>query len=105
MFEERLKKLLKKEGLTMEQLGQKIGLTGSAISMMIIGKRKPSYESLEALCKILKTTPNYLMGYEDEITEQERAILKTFAAFTSNSQNESQAQNTPQQTKAPEKER
>ena len=103
MFEERLKYLMKREGLSAKQLGKEIGLTDSAIYMMLNGGRKPSYESLTALCKILKTTPNYLCGFEDEISEQDRQLLQAFKAMATNTPNEAQAQNYSIQTQ--EKER
>jgi len=105
MFEERLKNLIKKEGLTLEQVGKSIGVTGSAISMMLRGDRKPSYEALQGLCKTLKTTPNYLLGFEDEISEQDRAILAAIKSVAANTQNENKSQDNPIQKQLPEKAR
>lgn len=76
MFEEKLKELMREKGITHQQLGEAIGLTGSAVSMMVSGVRKPSFESLTAICRELGTTPNYLMGFGEQITEQDMAILK-----------------------------
>ena len=76
MFEDNLKKLMKEKKMTHQKLGEAIGLSGSAVSMMVTGERKPSYESLNAICKELGTTPNYLMGFDEDITDQDRAILR-----------------------------
>ena len=57
---------MKSKGITHKQLGEAIGLSGSAVSMMVSGERKPSYESLKAICKVLGTSPNFLVDGEAE---------------------------------------
>lgn len=64
MFGNNLKRMMKEKGINQQELGQAIGLAGSSISMMISGTRKPSYESLLAICKVLETTPNVLLSDE-----------------------------------------
>ena len=66
MFAENLRKLMKEKGITHQQLGEAIGLSSSAVSMMVSGGRKPSYKSLEAICKKLDTTPTFLMDGKSE---------------------------------------
>lgn len=66
MFEENLKKLMRSKKITHQMLGDAIGLSGSAVSMMVNGSRKPSYESLLSICNVLGTTPNYLLYGEQD---------------------------------------
>ena len=63
-------------GLTMKELGDKVGVTESAISLYELGKRKPDYEMLLKLSEALGTDVNHLLGkaiYDDlqRISEDE----------------------------------
>ena len=66
MFGKKLNKLLQENNMTQTMLGNLVGLSNGAISMLLKEERKPSYESLEKICKVLHTTPNYLMNDELE---------------------------------------
>lgn len=55
-------------GMTMKELGDKVGVTESAISLYELGKRKPDYEMLLKLSEALNTDVNHLLGkglYDD----------------------------------------
>lgn len=57
-------------GLTMEELGKKVGCTLSAISNYERGKREPNYEMLLKLSEALDTDVYHLLGKaEPDITE------------------------------------
>lgn len=56
----RLKELCKKRGLTLTELGQKIGVAQATISGFQTGKIKPSFDSLEKLCAALNVSPGEL---------------------------------------------
>lgn len=49
-------------GMTMKELGDKVGVTESAISLYELGKRKPDYEMLLKLSEALGTDVNHLLG-------------------------------------------
>lgn len=74
-FENNLRQMMKEKGITHQQLGERIGLSNSAISMMVTGVRKPSFESLVSICRELDTTPNILMGFETA-ANQKKLILQ-----------------------------
>lgn len=105
MFEDNLKKIMKEKGITHQQLGEAIGLSGSAISMMVSGERKPSFESLTAICRELKTTPNKLMGFEEEFTDQDRAILRAVKSVAGIQKQAESNSDTSKQVQVLEKER
>lgn len=105
MFEDNLKKLMKEKKITHQKLGEAIGLSGSAVSMMVSGERKPSYESLNAICKELGTTPNFLMGFDEDITDQDRAILKAVKSVAGIQKQTESNPDTTKQVPVSEKER
>lgn len=59
---EALKALRKAKGLTASQLGEMVGVSGSAISQYETGKKNPSYPVLLALADALETTVDRLSG-------------------------------------------
>lgn len=63
-FGERLREQRKACGLTMEELGKKIGVTGAAISRYELGQREPSFRGIELLAEALNVSPAFLQGYE-----------------------------------------
>lgn len=64
-FKDMLVFLRKREGLSQFELGEKLGLTKSTISMYENGKRKPSFEALEAIADFFNVSMNFLMGKND----------------------------------------
>lgn len=50
----RLKKARKSLGLTQEQVAEKIGITANSYARIERGDAKPSYDTLKAICRILK---------------------------------------------------
>ena len=61
-FHEKLKVLRKKEGLTQQEVADKIGINRGSYSNWEKGKREPSFENLIKLANILNTTTDYLLG-------------------------------------------
>lgn len=51
--------------MTMKELGEKVGLTESAIGMIERGERNPSFDKLPLIANALKTEPSFLMGWSD----------------------------------------
>lgn len=61
-FSDTLKYLRKRAGMSQEELGLKIGVQKSTVSMYERGERKPSYEVLEAIADCFNVDMDYLTG-------------------------------------------
>ena len=49
-------------GITMRQLGKKVGCSEAAISNYELGKREPDYETLLKIGEVLGVSVSYLLG-------------------------------------------
>lgn len=63
-FGNRLKELRKQQGLTQQQLADRIGVTKSVISFYELKERAPSPEVLIKLSYIFHVSTDYLLGIE-----------------------------------------
>ncbi len=61
---ERIKELRSKKGLTQEELGKLIGISGVAIMRYEKGQREPDIKTIEKLALKLGVSPLQLMGWE-----------------------------------------
>lgn len=61
---ERIKKLAKERGLTLQQVAKKAGIGINSIYRW--NKVTPSSNSLEKVAKVFNVTPDYLRGYIDD---------------------------------------
>lgn len=61
-FSDTLKYLRKRANMSQEELGLKIGVKKSTVSMYERGDRKPSYEVLEAIADCFNVDMDYLTG-------------------------------------------
>lgn len=50
-MKDRIKNIRKENNLTMEQFGNRIGVTKSSVSMIESGKNKPSEQTIKLICK------------------------------------------------------
>lgn len=67
---ERIKARRLKLGLTLEQVGKKLGVNRSTIKRYEDGKtQRIGQDTLEKLAVVLKTTPEYLMGWDTPAKE------------------------------------
>lgn len=67
-FKDIVRQLRKERGLTQQELADKIGLTTKVtISQYETGKRKPSFEMIEALADVFHVDMNYLLGFTEKI--------------------------------------
>jgi transcriptional regulator with XRE-family HTH domain len=67
LFSERLSESLKASGLSQSQVAKQAGITAPYLSDLKKGKRgNPSTEVVRKLAAALKTSPFWLMGYEDD---------------------------------------
>lgn len=65
MFASRLRNLRENIGLTQEELGKKINLVKSNISMYEKGNRIPNVEILEQMSELFDVSIDYLLGRTD----------------------------------------
>ena len=95
-FEDTLKKLRLSKGLTQEELAKETGLAKSSISMYESGRRKPSFEVLEAFADFFNVDMNtlweipptdYLFG------EGGAAMHESFTPYGKNMQKETDLDN------------
>lgn len=59
-----LKNLRKVKGISQVKLAEDLGVSAGIIGMYESGKRKPSYEALEAIADYFNVTIDYLTGRE-----------------------------------------
>ena len=59
-----LKKLRQQEGMTQQQLANKLGVTKSVVSYYELQERYPSPEILTQLAQIFHVSTDYLLGIE-----------------------------------------
>lgn len=63
-FGERLKKLRQGEGMSQQQLADRLGVTKSVVSYYELHERHPSPEVLIKLSSIFHTSTDFLLGLE-----------------------------------------
>ena len=69
-FGQRVRTMRRSSNLTQEELAEKAGISTSFLGHIERGSRVASLETLVALCNILKTTPQHLLGasLDDDLT-------------------------------------
>lgn len=67
-FSQIVKSLRLERGWSQQEVADRVGLNKMTISQYENGKRKPSFEVIEALAEIFHVDMNYLLGYSDKIT-------------------------------------
>lgn len=65
VFSQRLKEAREQRGFTQFDLGKEAGLPSTTISHFESGSRKPSFDNLKRLTKVLAVSTDYLMGIVD----------------------------------------
>lgn len=69
-FNQQLAALRKARGISQENLADMLGVSRQAVSKWETGETQPEMANLLALCSILEVSPNQLMGWEAEDTEE-----------------------------------
>ena len=64
-FSNELCNLMKSLNVTQTALAKQLGTTQQTISRWLKGINQPDFEMLFEICKILDTTPNEILGWED----------------------------------------
>lgn len=62
IFSERISELMSQYGLSQKELATKVGVTESAMSYYVKGKRIPRSDVFTRMAKALNTTTDYLLG-------------------------------------------
>lgn len=65
MIGERIAQYRKEKGLTQKELGEMVGLSSSAISLIESGKNNPTWENLKKISGALSISESELMGSSD----------------------------------------
>ena len=68
-FSQIVKSLRLERGWSQQEVADRAGLNKMTISQYENGKRKPSFEVIEALAEIFHVDMNYLLGYTDKIVK------------------------------------
>lgn len=71
---ERIKKLAKERGLTLQQVAEKAGIGVNSIYRW--NKVTPSSNSLEKVAKVLNVTPDYLRGYNSDSSDKDSGKIQ-----------------------------
>ena len=80
IFGNRLKKLRTEKGYTQKEFAQLVGVSTSAIGMYEQGRREPENAVLTSMCKLLNTSPDYLIGFSP--SKEEKEIGEVIDDFT-----------------------
>ena len=64
-FSERLRQVLKDNGISQVGLAKKIGMSQGIVNNYCTGKREPSLDALILICKALDESADYLLGIEN----------------------------------------
>lgn len=61
-YTEIIKEIMIEKELNQEKFAKIIGVNQTTVSQWLLGKKKPSYDNIVAICKNFDTTPNELFG-------------------------------------------
>ena len=73
-FGDNLKAARLAKGLTLVQCANALGVTNPALSQWEQGKREPKHVMLIALCRLLDTTPNDLLGVSSSSVDERARV-------------------------------
>lgn len=75
-IKDRIYSLRKKKKFTLEELGKRVGVSKQTIHRYESGEISHiPYENIKAIANALGCTPGYLMGWEDNLSEETGAWL------------------------------
>lgn len=80
-FSEKLKDIRKKEGLSQEQLAEKIGVSRQAITKWETGKGLPDVENMVIIAEIFKTTLDELLRDSAAVEEQKTSVYTSETVY------------------------
>ena len=80
-FGEKLKDIRKKEGMSQEQLAEKIGVSRQAITKWETGRGLPDVENMVILAEIFKMTLDELVLQEKKLQEKKAAVFESETVY------------------------
>ncbi|MEN6621833.1 MAG: helix-turn-helix transcriptional regulator [Smithella sp.] len=87
-FGENLQSLRRRKNLTQQELGERIGIGHSSISLWEKGERSPSVSQVYLLCRVLGCTPGEMLDMKPPVTQEQGRSIQWITNFpTSNSLN------------------
>ncbi|MBR2988290.1 MAG: helix-turn-helix domain-containing protein [Clostridia bacterium] len=78
-FVERIKEMMKDEGLKQIELSRKTGITHSTLSGLVSGKHTPNYKSLIKIMMFFDCSADYLLGLDEIHTEEKLFVPQEFS--------------------------
>ena len=76
-MENRLKELRQKNSLTLEKMGEKVGIAKNTLSRYESGKREPKLEVWQKLADFFDVSVPYLQGFETQIPNRLRELRRS----------------------------
>ncbi len=82
-----IKEIMKDNNINQKQLALTLGLSQSQVSELLMGKYKPSYDTILIICEKLKISPNSFFNFDTNkndldsiksLTNEENQILMNF---------------------------
>ena len=59
-----IKEIMTNKRLSQQKFADLIGVNQTTVSQWLLGKKKPTYDSINAICKAFDITPNDFFGLE-----------------------------------------
>ncbi len=78
-FADRLRHRATTLRLSNAELARRMGLSDQRLGNYLAGTREPDLEMLARLASALQTTPNELLGFQDQASEEHQADLRARA--------------------------
>ena len=89
---QRMQRLREEDGMTQEELGEKLGVSQGTVSQWESGKRAPGGEAVKAMAELFDTTADFILGIVDEeiklvpyfrgLKEEEELLMQAYAQLT-----------------------
>ena len=76
-MENRLKEIRQKNSLTLEKMGEKVGIAKNTLSRYESGKREPKLEVWQKLADFFKVSVPYLQGFETQVPNRLRKLRRS----------------------------
>ncbi len=64
MYKEVIRQIMFEQHLSQQKFADIIGVNQTTVSQWLLGHKKPTYDSIEAICKNFDVTPNEFFGIE-----------------------------------------
>lgn len=80
----RIREIREDQGLSQEQLAERVGTAQSTISQLEQGERNPSYRTLRSLAKALGVSVSYLLGEAEveELSPEEELLFREYRGLS-----------------------